>query len=242
VELKGTCALVTGGAVRLGRAVVLGLAEAGCDLVLHYGTSASEAAATAAEAESRGARVVTAAADLSDPGAAAGLIGAAGDLGPVRVLVNGAAAFPSDDLAGLTVGQWDWTMAVNLRAPVLLTRAFAAALPEEMEGAVVNLSDWRTARPYRDHLSYTVAKGGLETFTRAAAEALAPRIRVNALALGAILPPADRDYGYLKDLAREIPAGRPGGTDPVVAAVLFLLRNPFITGEILRVNGGAHLR
>jgi NAD(P)-dependent dehydrogenase (short-subunit alcohol dehydrogenase family) len=231
VELKGTCALVTGGAVRLGRAVVLGLAEAGCDLVLHYGTSASEAAATAAEAESRG-----------DPGAAAGLIGAAGDLGPVRVLVNGAAAFPSDDLAGLTVGQWDWTMAVNLRAPVLLTRAFAAALPEEMEGAVVNLSDWRTARPYRDHLSYTVAKGGLETFTRAAAEALAPRIRVNALALGAILPPADRDYGYLKDLAREIPAGRPGGTDPVVAAVLFLLRNPFITGEILRVNGGAHLR
>ena len=87
-----------------------------------------------------------------------------------------------------------------------------------------------------------MAKGGLDTFTRAAAEALAPRIRVNAVALGAILPPARPGSDYLKALAQQIPAGRPGGTDPVVAAVLFLLRNPFVTGEILRVDGGAHLR
>ena len=107
---------------------------------------------------------------------------------------------------------------------------------------MVNVTDWRTARPYRDHFSYTVAKGGLDTFTRAAAEALAPRIRVNAVALGAILPPPGRGSDYLKALAQQIPAGRPGGTDPVVAAVLFLLRNPFVTGEILRVDGGAHLR
>jgi len=242
VELQGTTALVTGGARRVGRAIALGLAEAGCDLVIHFGSGVEEAAATAAEAGALGVRAVTVGADLADPAAPEGLLAAAGDLGPVRVLVNSAAVFPDDDLAGITPEGWDRTLAVNLRAPVLLTRAFAAALPEGLEGAVVNITDWRTERPYRDHFSYTVAKGGLDTFTRAAAEALAPRIRVNAVALGAILPPPGRGSDYLKDLARQIPAGRPGGTDPVVAAVLFLLRNPFVTGEILRVDGGAHLR
>jgi NAD(P)-dependent dehydrogenase (short-subunit alcohol dehydrogenase family) len=226
----------------VGRAIALGLAEAGCDLVLHYGSGEAEAAVTAAEAESLGARVVTVGADLADPASPARLLAAAGGLAPVSVLVNSAAAFPDDGLAGITVEQWDRTLAINLRAPVLLTQALAAALPEGMEGAVVNVTDWRTARPYRDHFSYTVAKGGLDTFTRAAAEALAPRIRVNAVALGAILPPPGRDADYLRALAQQIPAGKPGGTDPVVAAVLFLLRNPFVTGEILRVDGGAHLR
>jgi NAD(P)-dependent dehydrogenase (short-subunit alcohol dehydrogenase family) len=160
----------------------------------------------------------------------------------VRVLVNSAAVFPDDDLAGISAEGWDHTFAVNLRAPMLLTQAFAAALAEDVEGAVVNVTDWRAERPYRDHFSYTVAKGGLDAFTRAAAEALAPRIRVNAVALGAILPPPGKGSDYLKALAREIPAGRVGGTDPVVAAVLFLLRNPFVTGEIVRVDGGAHLR
>jgi len=242
VELRETTALVTGGARRVGRAIALGLAEAGCDLVIHFGSGVGDAAATAAEARALGARVATVGADLADPVAPGQILAAAGDLGPVRVLVNSAAVFPDDDLAGITAERWDHTLAVNLRAPVLLTRAFAAALPADLEGAVVNVTDWRTARPYRDHFSYTVAKGGLDTFTRAAAEALAPRIRVNAVALGAILPPPGRGSDYLKDLARQIPAGRPGGTDPVVAAVLFLLRNPFVTGEILRVDGGAHLR
>ena len=242
MELRETTALVTGGARRVGRAIALGLAEAGCDLVIHYGSGAEEAAATAAEARALGVRTATVSADLADPLAPETILAAAGDLGPVRVLVNSAAVFPDDDLAGITAERWDRSLAVNLRAPVLLTRAFAAALPADLEGAVVNVTDWRTARPYRDHFSYTVAKGGLDTFTRAAAEALAPRIRVNAVALGAILPPPGRGSDYLKDLARQIPAGRPGGTDPVVAAVLFLLRNPFVTGEILRVDGGAHLR
>lgn len=226
----------------MGGAIALGLAEAGCDLVLHYGASHAEAAQTAAAAEARGVRVATVSADLADAGSARRILAAAGDLGPVRVLVNSAATFPDDDLAGVTTARWDRTVAVNLRAPVFLTQAFAHALPEGLEGAVVNVTDWRTGRPYRDHFSYTVSKGGLDTFTRAAAEALAPRIRVNAVALGAILPPPDKGSDYLKALAREIPAGRPGGTGPVVAAVLALLRNPFITGEILRVDGGAHLR
>jgi len=132
-------------------------------------------------------------------------------------------------------------MAVNLRAPVFLTQALAKALPDGVVGSVVNLTDWRTARPYPDHFSYTVAKGGLDTFTIAGAAALAPDIRVNGVALGAILPPAGKDSAYLKDLAREIPLQRVGGTEPVAQAVLFLLRNHFITGEIIRLDGGAHL-
>jgi NAD(P)-dependent dehydrogenase (short-subunit alcohol dehydrogenase family) len=242
MDLRGATALVTGGARRVGGAIALGLAQAGCDLALHYHRSGAEAGKVADAARALGVRVVLLEADLADPSAVESLVSRVGGLAPVTVLVNSAAAFPEDRLADITADRWDSTLAVNLRAPVLLTRAFAAALPEDAEGAVVNVTDWRSRRPYRDHFSYSVSKGALDTFTRAAAEALAPRVRVNAVALGAILPPPGKDSAYLKDLAREIPMRRVGGTDPVVEAVLFLLRNPFITGEILRVDGGAHLR
>lgn len=226
----------------MGRAIVLGLAGAGANLVLHYGRSAGPAEETAGMAAELGARVRLVSADLADPDPAAAVIAGAEDLGPVQLLVNSAAWFPEDRLVDVTAEQWDRTMAINLRAPALLTQAFAAALPEDLEGAVVNITDWRTQRPYRDHFSYTIAKAGLDGFTAAAAEALAPQIRVNAVALGAILPPPGKDSAYLKALAREIPVERVGGTEPVVEAVLFLLRNHFVTGEIIRVDGGAHLR
>ena len=239
MELRGLTALVTGGAHRVGKAIALGLADAGCNLVLHFHSSADAAAATVAEIERRGVRVVSSSADLaSDPGE---VITAASDLTPVRVLVNCAAIFPEDRLDSVTREGWERTLAVNVAGPVFLTQAMSRDLPEGVEGAVVNVTDWRTHRPYREHFSYTLAKGALDTFTFAAATALAPRIRVNAVALGAILPPAGNDSSYLKDLARTIPLRRVGGTDPVVAAVLALLENDFITGEILRVDGGAHL-
>ena len=242
MELQGVVALVTGGAHRVGRAVVLALADAGCNLVLHYNSSAEAAESTAAEARAHGAEVRLVGADLSDAGRADEIIGGAGDLGPVQVLLNSAAMFPSDSLRDVDPEAWDRTMAVNLRAPVFLTQAMARALPDGTDAAVVNVTDWRTARPYPDHFSYTVAKGGIDAFTLAAADALSPRIRVNAVALGAILPPAGKDSTYLKELAQEIPLQRVGGTEPVESAVLFLLRNHFITGEIIRLNGGAHLR
>lgn len=242
MELRGSAALVTGGAHRVGRAIVLGLAEAGADLVLHYGRSAEAAEETAAEAAGRGARVRLVSADLRDAGAAAEIVAGAGDLAPLNILVNSAGAFPEDRLTDVTPEQWEHTLAVNLRSPVFLTQAFAAALPADRRGAVVNVTDWRTARPYRDHFSYTVAKAALDGFTGAAAESLAPRIRVNAVALGAILPPPGKDSAYLRDLARTIPVEEVGGTAPVVDAVLFLLRNDFVTGEIVRIDGGAHLR
>ncbi len=242
MELQGVAALVTGGAHRVGRAIGLALAEAGCDLVLHYNRSSSAAEDTAEEVRAMGREVRLIGADLSDSALAADVIAGAADLAPVRVLVNSAAMFPEDTLLDVSPGDFDRTLGVNLRAPVFLTQAFARALPDGVEGAVVNVTDWRTARPYAEHFSYTLAKGAVDTFTLAAAEALAPGVRVNAVALGAILPPAGKDAAYLRDLARQIPVERVGGTEPVAAAVLFLLRNPFVTGEILRIDGGAHLR
>ena len=240
MELRGVTVLITGGARRVGKAIALGLAEAGCNLVLHYNRSADEAEATAGEARALGVEVRLACADLASE--AAGVIGAAGNLAPVRVLVNSAAVFTEDTLRAIGRDTLERTLAVDLIGPVMLTSAFAAALPEGLSGAVVNVTDWRTARPYREHFSYSVAKGALDTFTLAAADALAPAIRVNAVALGAILPPAGKDSAYLKALAKDIPVQHVGGTGPVVRAVRFLLENDFITGEILRVDGGAHLR
>jgi NAD(P)-dependent dehydrogenase (short-subunit alcohol dehydrogenase family) len=124
---------------------------------------------------------------------------------------------------------------------VFLTQAFAAALDAESTGAVVNITDVRTLSPYQKHFSYVIAKGGIDTFTRAAALGLAPQIRVNAVALGVILPPPGEDAEYVEDLAAQLPLQRVGGTDPVVDAVLHLIRNDFITGEIVRVDGGGHL-
>lgn len=240
MDLNGVTALVTGAAHRVGKAIALGLAGAGADIVLHSHSSGEAAEETATEIRALGVEVALVSGDLGDdPGE---VLDGAGKLAPVQILVNSAAVFLEDRLTDVTAEAWNRTLAINLTAPVLLTQAFAARLPDDLEGAVVNVSDWRTQRPYRDHFAYTVAKGGLDTFTRAAAEALAPRIRVNAVALGAILPPPGKDSAYLKALAQEIPAQRVGGTEPVVMAVLALITNPFVTGEILRVNGGAHLR
>ena len=242
MELTDTAALVTGGAVRVGKALTLALAGAGCDVFVHYGRSAGPAEETAAEAEALGARVAIGSADLGDPDAPAALVDqATAALGPVQVLVNSASGFATDTLRNVTRDGWRRTMAVTLEAPVFLTQAMANALPEDKPGAVVNVTDWRTARPYPDHFSYVLAKGGIDTFTTTAAAALAPRIRVNAVALGAILPPPGADASYLQDLAGRIPARRAGGVDVVTDATLFLLRNDFVTGEIVRVDGGAHL-
>jgi len=220
----------------------MALAEAGCDLVLHFNSSAGPAEETAAEMEAMGRRVVLVGADLSDPSSAASIVAGAGHLAPVRVLVNSAAMFPDDSLTDVTPEGWQRTLDVNLTGPVFLTQAFSAALPAGLDGVVVNVTDWRSARPYPDHFSYTVAKGAIGTFTVAAAEHLAPRIRVNAVALGAILPPPGKDSDYLKALAKEIPLQRVGDPDLVASTVLHLLGNDFITGEIVRINGGAHLR
>jgi glucose 1-dehydrogenase len=243
MELKGKTALVTGGGHRIGRALALALARSGCNLILHYNRSAEAAQATAAEAESVGARVLLRQIDLSHLDDAGPLFaGLPDDFLPVQILVNSAAIFPKDALADLTVAGWSQTFRVNLRSPILLTQAFYRALPEDRPGAVVNITDWRTERPYLTHFSYTISKGALDAFTRTAAIQLAPRVRVNGIALGAMLPPEGATDAYWRSVLDTVPLARGGGAEVVAETLLHILHNDFLTGEIIRLTGGAHLK
>ncbi|HZJ47806.1 MAG TPA: SDR family oxidoreductase [Acidimicrobiia bacterium] len=242
MELQGRIGIITGGGVRVGRAIALGLAGSGVDVFIHYNRSAGPAEETAEAARSLGVRAAIGSVDLSDPSTTGALIDLAEEsLGSPSILVNSASGFPTDTIRDVALDDWRATLDLTLGSPVFATQAFANALPAGMDGAVVNITDVRTHTPYREHFSYLVAKGGIDTFTRAAALQLAPRIRVNAVALGVILPPKQEDADYALRLAADLPLGRVGGTDPVVAAVLALIENDFVTGEIVRIDGGGHL-
>ncbi len=242
MDIEGHVALVTGGATRVGRALTLALASAGADVFVHFNRSAGSAEETASDVGALGRRAAVGSANLADPASGAALIAEATEaLGPVSILVNSASGFPEDSLQDVTLEQWRSTLDLTLASPVFLTQAFAAALPGDMVGAVVNITDVKTQTPYRRHFSYMIAKGGIDTFTRAAALALAPRIRVNAVALGVILPPPGEDDSYAARLGAGLPLQRVGGTQPVADAVVALVANDFITGEIVRIDGGGHL-
>lgn len=242
MDITGRNALVTGGATRVGKALTLALAGAGANVFVHYNSSAGPADETAAEAKALGVNAAIGSANLSDPTAGIQLIeDATANLGPISILVNSASGFPTDSLADATLEGFHAALDLTLASPIFLTQAYAAALPDDIGGAVVNITDVKTHKPYLDHFSYVIAKGGIDTFTRAAARALAPRIRVNAVALGVILPPPGEDDFYAEKLASKIPMKQVGGTTPVAAAMLALVENDFITGEIVRIDGGSHL-
>ncbi|MCB1246673.1 MAG: SDR family NAD(P)-dependent oxidoreductase, partial [Acidimicrobiia bacterium] len=182
MDLTGRNAIVTGGGVRVGRAISVALAHAGARVYVHYNSSNTDATGVRDEIVGAGGFAAVGSADLSDPAAARMLVDdATAALGPVSILVNNASGFPSDTLADVTLEDLRDARSVTLESPVMLTQALAANLPEGMDASVVNITDQRTMRPYRKHLSYLLAKGGLDTFTRIAALDLAPRIRVNAV-------------------------------------------------------------
>jgi len=243
MNLNGRTAVVTGGGVRVGRAICLALAGAGANVFVHYNSSEAPARAVRDEINAAGGTATIGASDLSDPSSAGDLIGtASAELGPVSILVNSASGFSSDDVGSFTLEGFRRTQSVSLESPIMLTQAFAAALPEDLDGAVVNITDVRTSQPYRKHLSYMLAKGAVDTFTRTAALDLAPSIRVNAVALGVILPPPGEGEDYATELAAKLPLAMVGGADVVAETVVFLAQNDFITGEIIRVDGGGHLQ
>ncbi|MFC2153635.1 SDR family oxidoreductase [Actinomycetota bacterium] len=242
MDLVGRNALVTGGAVRVGRAITAALATAGVNVFIHYNRSAAPAEELRSELATSGVGIATGSADLSDPRTAAALVAAATEaLGPISILVNSASGFPEDTIADVTPEGLRSAHDLTLASPLFLTQAFADALPDDESGAVVNITDVKTMHPYSKHLSYMLAKGGVDTLTRAAAVGLAPRIRVNAVALGVILPPPGEGDEYATAMARSLPLQRVGGAQVVADTVLFLARNDFVTGEIIRLDGGAHL-
>ena len=157
------------------------------------------------------------------------------------ILVNSAAIFERGDLFNTTEESWDRHFAINLKSPFFLSQAFAVHVGKERPGAIVNITDWRATRPGTDYVAYTLAKAALVTMTQSLALGLAPNIRVNAIAPGAILPPPDGDQAYLEQLAQAIPARRVGSPAEVAKALLFLLESDFVTGELVYVTGGEHL-
>jgi NAD(P)-dependent dehydrogenase (short-subunit alcohol dehydrogenase family) len=240
--LAGRTALVTGGAQRIGRALVLALAQAGAQVAIHYRSSEREAGLTLERARALGSTAQLVQADLADPAAAAALVDEAAQvLAPPDILVNNASVFAQGDFQATSLSAWEINQAVNLRAPFLLSQAFARRLPADRGGDIVNLNDYRALRPGPDHFPYTISKVGLHGLTRSMALALAPRIRVNELALGAILPPEQAPVDYEHTLRSQIPTARFGTPEEVADALLFLLGNASLTGQTVYVDGGRHL-
>lgn len=241
LPLRNKTVLITGAARRVGRILALGCAQAGADVILHHGHSPEEAENTRAEIESLGGRAWVLASDLGAPAEAADVISRAKDLSPLYALVNSAAIFEPLSPMETTLDDWQRHLSINLTAPFLLSQAFAKGLPAEAEGRIVNILDWRATHPGGDHFPYTVSKAALAAMTKSLAVALAPRITVNGLALGAVLPPADGEAG--PEVIRRVPLGRWAKAEEVQQALVFLLATPsYITGEILHVDGGRHLR
>ena len=239
----GQIALVTGGAVRLGRAIALALAEAGADIALHYNTSEAEAKQTAADIEALGRRVALVQGDLNDAVATAERVVSqtAEALGVPKILVNSASIFEPPTLLETDEATYDRHLSINLKAPFFLMQQFAKHVPTGEAASIVNLIDWRAELPTGTHTAYTVAKSGLLGLTKSAAKELAPTIQVNAVAPGPVLPPVGRDANYLREVAKRVPLGRPGSPKAVSDAVLFLVRSDFCTGEMVHVTGGQEL-
>lgn len=231
-------ALVTGGAVRLGRAIALGLADAGYDLVVTYRTSSEAARDLQRVVGERGRRCELVVADLGDPTAAETVVNAvASAFCRLDLLVNSAASFEARPLLDVDAESWDAVMDLNVRAPHLLVRA-AAELLRETEGSVVNLTDLSAFQPWTERPHHAVSKAALAHLTRVQARTLAPYVRVNAVAPGAVLPPDDLTEDRREALAAVTPLKRLGSPQDVVDAVLYLARAPFVTGQILVVDGG----
>ena len=237
-QLRGKTILVTGGAKRVGRIFSLACARAGADVVVHHGHSADEAEATSREIKQLGRRAWVIEADLNDPAQAGNLIPLINESTPLHGLVNSAAIFESLSLETTSLEDWQAHLQVNLTTPFLLSQAFARQAPDGAR--IVNILDWRALRPGADHFPYTISKAALAALTRSLAVALAPRVIVNGLALGAILPPSDGKARA--DIIKNVPAGRWAEEHEVEEALLFALPCPaYITGEIIHVDGGRHL-
>jgi len=241
-ELSPKTVLITGAAKRLGRAIALSLADDGWDIAVHYNGSQKDAEATANDIRALGRRVALLQADVSKEDETRTLIArATAELGPITALVNSASLFENDDWQTASRESWDKHMEVNLRAPFVLAQEFAKALPADMHGAIVNIVDQRVLKPTPQFITYSLSKAGLYWLNTTLAQALAPRIRVNAIGPGPTMINARQSQA---DFDRQREATVLGtGADPqdVCAAVRYLLNAPVVTGQMIAVDGGQHL-
>lgn len=229
-------ALVTGAAHRLGKVFALTLARAGYDILLHYHSAEDEARQTQSEIESIGRRVILAQADLIDPAQISSLLS---EVESLNVLVNSAAFMPSGNMKSLSIENWDTTLDLNLRAPFLLAQECSKKMTEG--GLIVNVTDVGAQKAWSRYPSYTVSKAALESLTKILARALAPKIRVNAIAPGFVMQSDIVSVEAWERLINRIPLKRPARGEEIASALEFLLKNEYITGQTIVVDGGYSL-
>jgi NAD(P)-dependent dehydrogenase (short-subunit alcohol dehydrogenase family) len=236
------CALITGAARRIGRAIALSLADAGYDVGVHYFRSKDEALALVGEIEARGRRAVALSADLANASDVIELIPQmAEQLGAPVCLINNASEFRHDTIATVTPDSWAVHQDINLRAPVLLSQALYLHLPEGATGNVINIIDQRVLKLTPDFFSYTISKAGLWTATKTLAQALCPRVRVNAVGPGPVLASVHQSAAEFTAEQASTLLGRGATPDEIAAAVRFILEAPAITGQMIVLDGGQHL-
>lgn len=229
-------ALVTGAAHRLGKVFALTLARQGFDIILHYHQSKDDAVQTQAEIESVGRNVILANADLTDPAQIDSLLS---KINSLQVLVNSAAYMPGGNVDLLSIENWNQSLDLNLRAPFLLARQVSEKMTDG--GLIVNISDVGAQKTWSRYPSYTVSKAALESLTKILARALAPRIRVNAIAPGFVLQSDIVPAEEWERLMKRVPLKRPARPEEIASALEFLLKNEYITGQIIVVDGGYSL-
>jgi len=243
MELAGKVCIVTGGAHRVGRALVLALARAGADVVIDYLGSADDAERTASEVVALGRRALTVRADVAVAEDVRELVRRTGEsFGRLDLVVNSASTFISTPVLAIEEAEWDRVLAVNLKGPFLLAQAATPLLKRDGGGCIINIADLSAFRPWPSYAHHSVSKAGLVHLTRVLARALAPDIRVNCVAPGTILPPESMTPEEIRRDREATPLGRTGTPEDVARAVLYLATSDWVTGEILVVDGGRMLR
>lgn len=238
--IKGKSALITGGAKRLGRAISLSLASCGANIIIHYGKSQEEAIELAEEIKEYGVNSWTVSGDLNKVSEVENVFDEALKLeSPIQILINNASIFDKSDLYSFTIEELNDNIQVNAMSPLLLSRKLAM---QKLDSAIINLLDTRITEYDKTHVAYHLSKRMLFDLTKMMALEFAPLTRVNAIAPGLILPPSGQDLSYLEKLAPTNPLNSIGGPEEITKAVIFLLESTFITGQVIFVDGGYHLK
>lgn len=235
--------LITGAAKRIGRTLALHLAEQGWAVAIHYNQAGEEAEALRSEIEASGGRAVAIQADLAQDISTGTLVSAASSSlgGPLTALINNASIFEHDSWDNVSNSSWDRHLNINLRAPFFLCQSFAKALPKEKTGAIINIIDQRVWKMTPDYMSYMVSKSALWTLTQTMAQALAPKIRVNAIGPGPVLKSIHQDETSFAKQSAALPLGHAATPDDVAQAASYLLSASSVTGQMIAVDSGQHL-
>jgi len=242
MEIEGKVALVTGAARRVGRCIALALGERGAEVVVHYHSSDREAQEVLALLKKAGGKPVAVRGDVSVAAEVDHVVRTAMQaFGRIEILVNGAAIFYRTPFRELSEEDWDRFLGVNLKGPFLLCRTVGDIMLRQGRGKIINLADIVWEKAWADFIPYAASKAGLVALTMGLAKALAPAVQVNAIAPGTVLLPDGTTEEERERASRRIPSGRLGSPEDVARAVLYLIESDFVTGEVLRIDGGQHL-